>query len=196
VLLALLLGLGAWQLLGNDGNGSQSPQTSASAGTSASGEAFLFDPQNYIGEDYRQVQAELEAENLSVTAEPATADQLVAVGVALDANAVAATEPDTAGPLEPGSDVVLYYAETAYTPDDGVEPEPPASTSATPTSTSATPTSTSATPTSTSATPTSTSATPTSATSSAPASSLSSPPTEPTETSVAEGAGPADGDSQ
>jgi hypothetical protein len=149
-----------------------------SAATSAAGEAFLFDPQNYIGEDYRQVQAQLEAENLSVTAEPATADQLVAAGVALAANAVAATDPDTAGPLDPGSDVVLYYAETAFAPDDGVEPEPTVSSSEAPTSTSQAPTSTSQAPSSTSAAPT-TSSTPTTtaSTTTAPATSEPAPST-------------------
>jgi serine/threonine-protein kinase len=200
VLLALLVGLGAWLLLGGEEDGgSQSPRTSASAVTSASAEAFLFDPQAYIGEDYREVQAELEAAGLSVTAETATADQLVATGTALDAGAVAATDPGTAGPLDPGSDVVLYYAEQAYVPDTGEDTEEPATTSEAPTSTSEAPTSTSA---SASPTRTSTSSSSSSAASSSPASSSSSTAaasSEPTvsattsEPPVAEGSGQPEG---
>jgi serine/threonine-protein kinase len=148
VLLALLVGLGAWLLLGRDepNAGRQAPQTSASASATVSGAAFLFDPQGYIGSDYREVQTQLEGEGLTVTAEPATAGQLAAVGTALAANAVAATDPDAAGPLEPGADVVLFFAESAFTPDDGEEPEAPTSTSQAPTSTSEAPETTSEAP--------------------------------------------------
>ena len=174
VLLALLLGLGAWVLMNSDRQGgTQAPQTSASAGSSASAETFLFDPQAYIGEDYREVQATLEAEGLSVTAEPATGDQLAAAGRALDEGAVAATDPDSAGPLEAGSDVVLYFAEEAFAPGGEEEPEAPASTSEAPASTSEAPTSTSEAPTSTSQSPSSSSTASTSASSSAPASGSS-----------------------
>jgi eukaryotic-like serine/threonine-protein kinase len=210
VLLALLLGLGAWLLLRGDGEqGTQTPRTSASAGTSVAAEAFAFDPQAYIGRDYDAVQAELEAEGLSVTAEPATADQLAAAGRAFDADAVAATDPGTAGPLAPGADVVLYYAEQAYAPDTGEDTEAPASTSEAPPSTSEAPASSSAAPTSTSAASTSASATTSAssssssappatsssaAASSAPESSVSSEPPPPAEPPVAEGAGQPDGD--
>jgi hypothetical protein len=166
VLLAMLLGLGAWLLLGGNGNdGTQTPRTSASASTSAPGAAFAFDPQDYIGTDYREAQALLEAEGLTVTAEPATGDQLAAAGIALEANDVAATDPATPGPLEPGADVTLFFAEEAYAPPaEEEEPEAPASTSEAPTSTSEAPATTSAatTPTtSSSAAPTSPSAAPT-----------------------------------
>jgi serine/threonine-protein kinase len=177
VLLALLLGLAAWLLLGGDGDpGSGTPRTSASVGTSASAEAVVFDPQAYIGTDYRQVQARLEAANLSVTAKPATAAQLAAAGTALAKNDVAATDPDAAGPLQPGSDVVLYFAQRAYAPDDGQQTsQAPATTSKPPRSTSAAPTTSSAPPSSTSAAA-STSVTPsTSASTSATASGSSEP---------------------
>jgi eukaryotic-like serine/threonine-protein kinase len=177
VLVALLLGLGGWLLLGDPaGDGSESPRTSASAGTSASGEAFLFDPAAYIGLDYREVQEELEAEDLTVTAEAATADQLASAGRALDDKAVAATDPGTAGPLDPGSAVVLYFADGAYAPPTAEDSEAPASTSEAPASTSEAPETTSAAPTSSSAAPTSSSAAATSSSSSAPASGSSEPP--------------------
>jgi eukaryotic-like serine/threonine-protein kinase len=177
VLLALLLGLGGWLLLSDPGgDGSETPRTSASAGTSVSGEAFLFDPQAYIGQDHREVQAELEGEGLSVSAEPATAEQLASAGRELAAQAVAATDPATATQLEPEATVVLYYAEEAYAPDTGGDTEAPASTSEAPASTSEAPASSSAAPTSSSAAPTSSTAATTSASSSAPASGSSEPP--------------------
>ncbi len=188
MLLALLVGLGAWLFLGDPaGDGSESPPTSASADTSASGEAFLFDPQAYIGSDYREVQAQLEAANLSVTAEPATADQLAAGGIALDANDVAATDPGTAGPLEPGSDVVLYFAEQEYAPTTAEETETPATTSEAPSSTSQAATTSSAPPSSSSAAATTSSSAPatTSSSASAPATSVSPPPTPTTGSPVA-----------
>jgi serine/threonine protein kinase len=195
VLVALLLGLGAWLLLGNAGDdGTETPQTSASAGTSASGEAVAFDPAAYIGEDYPQAQAELEALGLTVTAEPASADQLASAGRELADQAVAATDPGTATTLDAGSSVVLYFADGAYAPDsDSGETTAPETTSEAPKTTSSAPATTSSAPTSSSAASTSSSAAATTSSSSAPASASSEPPapsTTPTETAVT---GQADG---
>jgi beta-lactam-binding protein with PASTA domain len=194
VLVALLLGLGAWLLLGNEADGrSETPPTSASASTSASAQAVRFDPSAYIGQDYRQVQAELEGQGLSVTAEPASADQLAAAGRELADKAVAATDPATATTLEPDSPVVLYFADGAYAPDTGGgETTAPETTSEAPETTSEAPEKTSEAPTSTSAAPTSSTAATTSETVSEPASGSSEPTsasTSPTDSPVAEGTG-------
>jgi len=182
VLVALLLGLGGWLLLGDPaGNGTETPQTSASAGPSTAGDAFFFDPRAYIGTDYHLVQAELEGKNLEVTAEPATVDQLAAAGRSLDANAVAATDPGTAGPLDPGSAVVLYYAVKPYAPDTGKTTEAPATTTGAPSSTKESPSSTNESP-SSSSTAATESTDASSATNSTPASGSPEPAPTPTPT--------------
>jgi eukaryotic-like serine/threonine-protein kinase len=193
LLVALLVGLAAWWVVGNAADGDPtSPRTSVSSGSTAATDAFLFDPADWIGVDYREAQAQLEAADLTVTAKPATADQLAAGGRALNARDVALTDPDKAGPLDPGSKVVLYYAEKAYDPDAGEESEAPASsTSAAPTSSSAAPTSKSSAAPSSSEAPTSSQAPETTPSTPPPASGTpetTAPESTPTESSGVAGA--------
>lgn len=138
VLLAALLGLAAWALLRpEDGTTSEETPASTSASAPSSAATVQFDPAAWIGEDYREAQAALDGQGLSVTTQPATEDQLATAGLELAPGGVAATDPATAGPLEEGAAVVLYFAEDGYVPGGGEEePEEPAPTSEAPASTS------------------------------------------------------------
>jgi eukaryotic-like serine/threonine-protein kinase len=139
VLLAALLGLAAWALLRpEDGTTSEEPPASTSASAPSSAATVQFDPTAWIGEDYREAQAALDGQGLSVTTQPATEDQLAAADLELAPGGVAATDPSTAGPLQEGAAVVLYFAEDGYVPGGGEEEEPeePAPTTEAPASTS------------------------------------------------------------
>ena len=148
VLLAALLGLAAWMLLRPaSGSTPEEPVTSTSASAPSSAATVQFDPAAWIGEDYREAEAALEAQGLSVTTEPATEEQLAAAGLELAPGGVAATDPATAGPVEEGAAVVLYFAEDGYAPGGGEEePEEPAPSTEAPASTSEAPASTSEAP--------------------------------------------------
>jgi hypothetical protein len=182
VLLALMLGAGAWLLLGNE---REEPADSTPPSVSTSVDTVFFSPGQYIGENREVVAEALEEAGLSVTVEPATAAQLAAAGTSLEADDVAATDPEDAGPLDRGSDVVLYYAEAAYPPV--VENEVPATTSEAPASTSEAPVTTSEPPASTSTTPsvTTSSSSSSAATTSATASGEPVPSSSPAATSTA-----------
>jgi eukaryotic-like serine/threonine-protein kinase len=201
-LLVLLVAGGAWALATQDddpGTTGSDPGTSASAGPSAS--TLAFDPASYIGRNVEDVSIELQQAEMEVTVEVADPTQLAAAGVALDARDVAAVDPAQAGTLEPGDDVVLYYAEQAYAPPvDAPEttPSTPPSTTAAEETTSAapstsasrptTPATTSESSTSSATSSSSTAATSTSAEGSSAVSSSSAPPPPP------EGDGDGDGD--
>jgi hypothetical protein len=180
VLLVGLVAVAAWALTSGGGDGgSGEPTTSTSASAPSSAATVQFDPADWIGDDYREAEALLDAEGFEVTTEPAGEEQLAAAGRELARGGVAATDPATAGPLEVGAPVVLYFAEEGYVPGGGEEPEEPAPTSEAPAETSEAPaseTETSASETSTSASETSTSAA--SSSSVASATSASPPPSE------------------
>ncbi|HVD28467.1 MAG TPA: protein kinase, partial [Mycobacteriales bacterium] len=156
VVLLLLLAGGTWFLLsdGNRGAGGTATDTTSSQ-TSAGPSGVQLDAAAYIGRPADEVQAELEAAGLVVRREEADDDTLAAAGQALDAGDVAGLDPSS-GFAAPGTEVVLFVATDAFTPDDGETSEAPtsaATTSSQPTQTStSTPTTggTTDTPTSTS----------------------------------------------
>ena len=179
LLLVGLVAVAAWALTrgGGDGGGdggSGEPTTSTSASAPSSAATVQFDPADWIGDDYREAEALLDAEGFEVTTEPATAEQLAAASLELAPGGVAATDPATAGPLEEGAPVVLYFAEQGYVPGGGEEPEEPAPTSEAPPETTEPAPSTSAAPSTTASTAASSTSSGSSAseTTTAPASSV------------------------
>jgi hypothetical protein len=195
--LVLLVAAGAvaWLLLGDsrgDPGSIRQGGTTASSTASASSTLVRIDTSAFIGEDADAVQRRLEAEGLKVTQQDATAQQLRALGRALDANAVVGSDPANKA-VAPGTPVVLFVSPTAYNPGGGA-----ATTTAAPT-THARPTrttahTTSAAPTTTTATtpPATTSPPATTTPSTAPGTELSSSSSTAT-TSSAQAAGPSDG---
>jgi eukaryotic-like serine/threonine-protein kinase len=178
LLLVALLGVAAWWLLDPaGGSGSEDPRPTASSAAPTSAATVQFDPADWIGTDYREAEAALAAQGLSVTTEPATADQLAAAGLELAPGGVAATDPATAGPLDQGADVVLSFAEDGYVPGGGEEPEEP-----TPPSEEPTPPSEEPTPPSEEPTPPSEEPTPPSEGPTPPREGGTVEPTEPTDT--------------
>lgn len=181
LVLLLLVAGGLWYLLGRGGDDpgrTTADPTGTSASTSAGPTGFLLDAAAYIGRPADEVSAELEAAGLAVEERSADEDQLASAGQALDAGDVAALDP-SGGTVPANSEVTLFVADEAYSPDDGddeeEQPEPTPTTSAAPT-TSARPTPTQQAP--------STTATSSSSATSAPSTSLpgqSGPPSEPEE---------------
>ncbi len=121
LLLVLLLAGGAFLLFGGDGDsGRDGTQTSASSSpTAGTAAGFVFDPAAYIGENFRAVEAELRAADIEVSTEAADAAQLASAGIPLEADDVAATDPSEPGTLQPGDEVVLYYAASPFAPGGG-----------------------------------------------------------------------------
>jgi eukaryotic-like serine/threonine-protein kinase len=144
VVLVLLLGGGLWYLLetgGDDGNGTTADPTRSSASTSAGPSGVALDADAYIGRPADEVRAELEGAGLVVEEQSADEDQLASSGQPLDAGDVAALDP-AGGTVPANSEVTLFVADEAYSPDDEEgeeEPAPTPTTSAAPT-TSARPT--------------------------------------------------------
>ena len=153
VVLLLLLAGGTWFLL-NDGNrGSDGASANTTASQTSAAPTGIELSRAFIGRPADEVQTELEAAGLVVRREEADDDVLESAGQALDAGDVAGLDPSS-GFAEPGSEVVLFVASDAFTPDDDEEPtattEAPTTTTAAPTTTSA-PTTTTSTPTTTTA---------------------------------------------
>jgi serine/threonine-protein kinase len=170
--LVLLLGGGSWLLL-RDGDGAEdTTATPDPTVTTASPTGVTIDAGAYIGDPADEVQAELEAQGLTVLREIADADQLAAAGMALDAGDVAALAPT--GPVPPAAEITLYEAGEDYAPD---EPEPTEEEEPEP----STPTTTSAPPSTTSSSSTTTTTTSTTSSSSSSQSSPSETPTLPGE---------------
>ncbi|TFV85713.1 serine/threonine-protein kinase [Blastococcus sp. CT_GayMR16] len=144
VVLLLLLAGGTWFLL-NDGDGGGN---GASAGTSASSTSAaptgIQLSASFIGRPADEVQATLEAAGVLVRQEEADDETLASSGQALDAGDVAALDPSE-GLAAPGSEVVLFVAADAFTPEDGGGEESEAPTTAATTTTRAAPTTTAAT---------------------------------------------------
>jgi serine/threonine-protein kinase len=109
---------GTWFLL-NDGNrGSDGAATGTSASQTSAAPTGIQLSSAFVGRPADEVQATLEAAGLVVRQEEADDDALASAGQALDAGDVAALDPSD-GFAGPGSEVVLYVAADAYTPDDG-----------------------------------------------------------------------------
>jgi eukaryotic-like serine/threonine-protein kinase len=150
LVLVLLLGGGAWYLLGSGNRGGESTatdRTSSSVPASSGPAGFVLDPAAYIGRPADEVRVELEDAGLVVVEEPADEDQLASSGQELAAGDVAAVDP-AGGTVPANSEVTLFVAEEAYSPDGGdeEEPTPTPTPSATPTTTPRTTASSSSTP--------------------------------------------------
>jgi hypothetical protein len=143
--LVLLLAGGTWFLLsdGNRGTGGASASTSSSQ-SSAGPTGIQLDPATFIGRPADQVQTELEGAGLVVRKEQADAATLASAGQALDAGDVAGLDPSGVF-AQPGTQVVLSVARSAYDPaqkasSDVPSPTTQARTSSAPATTSAAPT--------------------------------------------------------
>jgi hypothetical protein len=152
VVLLLLLAGGTWFLLsdGNRGGGGTAAGTTTSQ-SSAGPTGIQLDAAAFIGRPADEVQDQLEAAGLVVRQEEADEGTLASAGQPLDAGDVAGLDPSS-GFARPGSQVVLFVADEAYTPEDegggdeDVTPTPEAPTPTQATQTSAAPTTAPSTP--------------------------------------------------
>jgi hypothetical protein len=146
VVFLLLLAGGTWFLLadGNRGRDGASASTTTSQ-TTAAPTGIQLDPAAFIGRPADEVQAELEAAGLVVRREEASDEVLADAGQALDAGDVAGLDPSGVM-AQPGTEVLLFVAADAFTPDDDEPtptPETTSTTTADPTTSSADTTTTS-----------------------------------------------------
>ena len=129
VVLLLVLAGGTWFLL-NDGNrGSDGASGGTTASQTSAAPTGIELSAAFIGRPADEVQTELEAAGLVVRQEEADDDVLASSGQALDAGDVAGLDPSS-GFAQPGTQVVLFVASDAFTPEDDEE-EPTATTEST-----------------------------------------------------------------
>ena len=184
LVLLLVLASGTYFLLNSGNRGGGAASTSSSA-TSAAPTGILLDPAAFIGRPADEVTATLAAAGVTATRQDADDDVLADAGQPLDAGDVAGLDPSGVF-AEPGSSVILFVAQEAYSPDEPEE-EQPEQTTPEQTTTSSAPA-----PTTTTAAPTTTTSAPPTTSSSAAGSSADPPPSEPppVDEPVAEAAGP------
>jgi hypothetical protein len=140
--LVLLLGGGAWLLLGDGTNGTNGTagETTAATSSSAGPTGIQLDPTAFVGRPGDEVKTQLENAGLVVRREEADDDLIASVDEKLEAGDVAGLEPSgTFAP--PGTPVTLYVVPRGKEPE--ATRESAETTSAGPT-TSAAPTQTSA----------------------------------------------------
>jgi hypothetical protein len=109
LVLVLLLGGGAWYLLGSDnrGAGDDAAGTSAPTSSSAGPTGILLDPAAFVGRPYGDVKTELEGAGLVVRREDADGDLIDSVDQKLAVGDVAGLEPSGSF-ADPGTTVTLF----------------------------------------------------------------------------------------
>jgi hypothetical protein len=124
VVLLLLLAGGTWFLLDDSDRGADRAAAGTSTSqTTAAPTGIQLDPAAFVGRPADEVETELETAGLVVRREAADDDALASAGQALDAGDVAALKPSGEF-ADPGSQVVLFVAREAYSPDDGGDDAP------------------------------------------------------------------------
>ena len=125
VVLLLLLAGGTWFLLDDSDRGADRAAAGTSTSqTTAAPTGIQLDPAAFIGRPADEVETELETAGLVVRREVADDDALASAEQALDAGDVAGLEPSGSF-AEPGSEVVLFVAREAYSPDDDGDEDTP-----------------------------------------------------------------------
>jgi serine/threonine-protein kinase len=121
VALLLILGGGAWFLLGGPGTSGRTATSSGATQSTARATGIFLDPANFIGHPLTDVSRELKDAGLQVVTQDATRAMLVALNTTLNPDDVAGIDPQNVQ-AKPGDKVTLFVARNGFTPSGGTAP--------------------------------------------------------------------------